>query len=79
MAKQTRINQAMDAAFSPYFALDEFGGQADTSGINWSYAKFPSNEARERFIKACNVNGFRTRSAYEQAGFYLIQYHHYAD
>jgi hypothetical protein len=75
-------NVACDVAktnFSPYDKLIELGGEPDTSGINWSHAKFPSQRAMAVFIAECNNHGYRTRYEREQAGFWLVQYHHYED
>ncbi len=65
--------------FDPFFSLKQFNGQPDTSGINWSYVKFSSAAKRSAFIATCHANGYRTRTEYEQAGYFLVQVHHYAD
>lgn len=65
-------------SWSPYLAIKECKGESDTSGINWSFAKFANAVDREMFIKLCTDNGYRTRQVSEQAGYYFVQYHHYA-
>lgn len=66
-------------AFSPDVAITKHGGIADTSGINWSYAKFPSQRQMALFIVDCNNNGYRTRNDRQEAGYWFVQYHHIED
>ena len=65
--------------FDPFWSLAEFGGEPDTSGINWSHAKFANADDRARYIAACDANGYRTRQVHDQAGYHFVQYHHYQD
>jgi hypothetical protein len=65
--------------FSPDNALEKYDGVIDLSGINWSTAKFSNQRDMAQFIADCNNNGYRTRYEREQAGFWLVQFHHYED
>lgn len=71
-------------AFSPYSAIEQHGGMASTSGINWSHAEFTSAAQCDAFEKECNVNGYRTRSRHKHINSvgpntHTVQYHHYQD
>jgi hypothetical protein len=65
--------------WSTYDAITRNNGTYGTSGINWSYAKFPTQADMNEFISECNAHDFRTRNSHEHDGFFVVQYHHYAD
>jgi hypothetical protein len=51
-----------------YNKIKELGGDVPTSGINWQWTAFPTEDAAKQFIEWLDANGGEHRGIYHDEG-----------